>query len=81
MIGVVGLFDEILRALLHRLDGQRDVAMTGHQNDRHVTPLPDDRIQERHAVDARHANVGHDDIRLLAHHLLKGFFRAMKGGD
>ena len=55
---VEGLLDEIHHAGLHRLDGERNVAVAGHHDDRGLEAERLEAMHELQAVQARHADIG-----------------------
>jgi hypothetical protein len=62
LVGLEGLADVVVGARLHRVDGQVDVAVRTHHDDRRRVLLRDERRKEIHAPHPRHANVGQDDV-------------------
>src|SRR5260370_41216751 len=59
-------FEEIDSALFHRLDGQRNIAVSGHDQDRERVAVRLQALQKFDAVDAGHANVGDDASKVDA---------------
>jgi len=61
------LLQEIIGAFAHCLDGQLYISVPGHEDDRDLGIQLADAMQERHAVDPRHADVGdHDAVEAEA---------------
>ena len=59
----IGLFDKIKRPVMHRLNRGGDIAMPGHQYNRHFRIVFFDFGKQFKAVHFRHANVGDNDAR------------------
>ena len=62
VIGVIRLFEEVMGAAPHGIDGQSDVAVARQQNDRQVGIVGTRGIEQRHAVHPGHANVGDEGV-------------------
>ncbi len=59
-IRIERLLDEIHRPELHRLDGERHVAMPGHDDDGNVAPSLAQPRQKLEPVEPSHADIGED---------------------
>jgi hypothetical protein len=60
LLGVIGLFDKIDRAMLKRANGHRDIAVTAHEDDRQVRATAIQFGLHVEAARLRHAHVEHE---------------------
>ncbi len=80
-VGRERLLDEIVGPETHRLHRHRDIAVAGDDDDRKVGIDPLGPLEQRHAVDPRQADVGHEDAAKSRRHRRQGLLGRGEGPD
>ncbi len=72
------LLDVVVRARVHRLDGRAQVGLRGHEDDGDVGVARARRGEHVESTDARHADIGEDDVGVGRLQLLQPLLSSLR---
>ena len=81
LVLVEGLGDEVERAALERLDGGVDRAVRGDEDDGKLGLDLERALEERHAVDLRHLEIGDDEVDVVLAEEMQTLLAVLGGQD